>query len=76
MVGDDWGDLPSHWMMYFGTADTDATAARVKELGGVVSVEPFDLSAGRVAVLNDPTGNAFSVIRFAGELDPVPGGIA
>ena len=38
MVGDDWGDLPSHWMIYFAVADTDAAAARVTELGGAVSV--------------------------------------
>lgn len=76
MEGDDWGDMPSHWMTYFGCTDTDATAARVKELGGAVSVEPFDLPVGRVAVCNDPTGNAFSVIAFAGDPDPVQGGIA
>ena len=23
MEGDEWGDLPSHWMIYFAVADTD-----------------------------------------------------
>jgi predicted enzyme related to lactoylglutathione lyase len=32
-------------------------------------VEPFDMPVGRVAVLNDPGGNAFSVIALAGEPD-------
>jgi hypothetical protein len=27
-------------------------------------VEPFDTSVGRIAVLNDPLGAAFSVIRL------------
>jgi predicted enzyme related to lactoylglutathione lyase len=69
MVGEDWGDLGSHWMTYFGCADADALAARAGELGGAVSVEPFDMPVGRVAVLNDPGGNAFSVIALAGEPD-------
>ena len=76
MEGEMWGDMPSHWMVYFGTADTDGTAARAVELGGSVSVAPFDIPVGRIAVLNDPAGKAFSVIQFAGEVDQVPGGIA
>lgn len=76
MEGDDWGDLPSHWMIYFAVADTDATAARVTELGGVVSVPPFDAPVGKMAVVNDPDGNAFSIIAFSGDPDPVDGGVA
>ncbi len=76
MEGDDWGDLPSHWMIYFAVADTDATAAKVAELGGSVSVEPFDMMIGRMAVCNDPEGNAFSVIAFSGEPESPPDGVA
>jgi predicted enzyme related to lactoylglutathione lyase len=76
MVGDDWGDLPSHWMVYFAVADTDAAAAKVAELGGSVSVPPFDMSVGRMSVCNDPDGNAFSVIAFAGPVDEIEGGVA
>ena len=66
MVGDMWpADLPNHWMVYFAVDDTDATAARCAELGGVVSVPPTDIPVGRFAVLNDPQGAAFSVIRLA-----------
>ena len=76
MVGDEWGDTPSHWMTYFGVDDTDATVARVAELGGGVSVEPFDLPVGRVSVVNDPGGNAFSVIAMGGPTDDIAGGVA
>ena len=76
MVGHDWGDLPSHWMIYFAVADTDAAAARVTELGGAVSVPPFDSPVGKMSVVNDPDGNAFSIIAFAGEVDQVDGGVA
>lgn len=76
MVGDDWGDLPSHWMVYFAVADTDATADAVRNGGGSVAVEPFDMPIGRMAVCNDPDGNAFSIMAFAGEPDAVEGGVA
>jgi predicted enzyme related to lactoylglutathione lyase len=58
--------IPTHWMTYFAVEDTDATARRAAELGGTVSVEPFDLPTGRTAVLNDPAGAVFSVITLEG----------
>ncbi|MEM9042284.1 MAG: VOC family protein [Actinomycetota bacterium] len=76
MEGDDWGDLPSHWMVYLAVADTDVTAARVTELGGAVSVPPFDTPIGRTAVVNDPDGNAFSIIQLAAGVDDLSDGIA
>jgi predicted enzyme related to lactoylglutathione lyase len=59
-------EIPSHWMVYFQVDDTDGTAARCTELGGTVSVPPTDIPRGRFAVLNDPEGNAFSVLTPAG----------
>lgn len=64
MQGDMWpADLPPHWMIYFEVEDPDAAAARAAELGGTVSVPPTDTPAGRFAVLSDPQGAFFSVIR-------------
>ena len=55
--------VPAFWMTIFATADTDATAAKAKELGGQVLSEPFDIeNVGRFAVLADPQGVAFGVI--------------
>ena len=51
--------------MYFGTADADATAVKAAELGGSVVVPPFDTPVGRIAVLSDPQGAMFSVIKNA-----------
>ena len=76
MVGEEWGDMSSHWMVYFAVADADAAAAQVIELGGAVSVPPFDTSVGRMSVCNDPDGNAFSIIAFAGPPDAIESGIA
>jgi hypothetical protein len=64
MEGDTWpAELPPHWMVYFAVADTDATAAKAAELGGSVSVPPTDTPAGRLAVLGDPHGAFFSIIK-------------
>lgn len=66
MVGDDWpADLPPHWMVYFAVDDCEAAAERATELGGAVSVPPTDLPMGRFAVLNDPQGAFFSILKPA-----------
>jgi predicted enzyme related to lactoylglutathione lyase len=55
--------LPSHWMTSFAVDDCDAAAARAVELGGEVSVEPYDLpDVGRMAVLGDPHGAVFGIL--------------
>ena len=54
--------VPPHWNSYVSVASADASAAKAKELGGKVMVEPFDvLDAGRMAVISDPTGAALSL---------------
>ena len=53
---------PPAWSTYIKTEDADATARKVREAGGRVLAEPFDvMSAGRMAVFMDPTGAAISV---------------
>jgi predicted enzyme related to lactoylglutathione lyase len=45
------------WLSYVTVDDVDAAARRVGELGGMVHAEPFDvMTAGRMAVVQDPTG--------------------
>lgn len=54
--------VPPHWNMYVTVADADQTARRAAELGGTVIAGPFDaVDAGRMAVLQDPTGAVFLV---------------
>ena len=56
-------EVPAYWMVIFGVADTDATAAKAAEAGGQVAVDPFDIEGvGRFAVLADPQGVYFGVI--------------
>jgi predicted enzyme related to lactoylglutathione lyase len=60
---------PPHWAVYFATADVDATATKVKELGGTVMHGPFDvMEHGRMAVFQDPEGAVFSVWQKKGHI--------
>jgi predicted enzyme related to lactoylglutathione lyase len=50
------------WTTYVAVDSADLAAARAREAGGVVVVEPSDASrSGRMAVLRDPAGAAFGV---------------
>jgi predicted enzyme related to lactoylglutathione lyase len=54
--------MPTAWATYVTVESADATAARARELGATVLAEPFDvLKAGRMAVIQDPTGAIVSV---------------
>jgi predicted enzyme related to lactoylglutathione lyase len=63
-IGEDWGDVPPHWSIYFGVSDVDATVARVQELGGTVIVEPRDIKIARFAVATDAEGAVFSLLQM------------
>lgn len=56
-------DVPAHWMVYFGSVDTDEAVEKVKELGGQVMFGPMDIPAGRFAMVTDPFGAAFAVMQ-------------
>ena len=58
-------EVPAHWLVYFGTENTDATVARATELGAMTLLPPTDIPPGRFAVLMDPDGAAFAVIKMA-----------
>lgn len=54
--------FPPHWNSYVTVASADNAAARAKELGADLIEEPFDvMEAGRMALLQDPTGAALCV---------------
>ncbi|MEE2775493.1 MAG: VOC family protein [Acidobacteriota bacterium] len=53
--------IPPHWNTYITVADVDAVTARVPAAGGQVLAKPFDVTdAGRMAVVQDPTGAVVS----------------
>src|SRR6184192_4095337 len=54
--------IPPHWMSYVAVEDADQTAARARQLGGTIIVQPFDvMELGRMAVIQDPTGAPFAL---------------
>ncbi len=56
--------VPPHWQPYVAVADPDATTAKAKGLGGSVLLEPMDVpKTGRIAVLRDPQGATFGIIK-------------
>lgn len=66
-VADQRGDSPSYWLPYFIVRSCDVSAARVRELGGTVLVEPFEPGEGRISILGDPQGAVFAI--FEGETE-------
>jgi uncharacterized protein len=57
--------MPPHWMVYFAVDDSDRTVEKAKGMGARVMVPPTDIpNIGRFAILNDPQGADFAVIRL------------
>jgi uncharacterized protein len=64
-------DVPPYWLIYFAVDDADKAAAAVKAAGGTVQHEPTDIpGTGRFAVLADPQGAHFGILRP----EPMPDG--
>jgi predicted enzyme related to lactoylglutathione lyase len=59
------GAKPS-WLGYVGVDDVDAAVDRIETTGGKVMVPAFDIEVGRIAMVADPLGNPFYVMK------PVP----
>lgn len=58
-------EVPSHWGVYFACDDVDASCAKVKELGGTIVLEPWDIpKVGRIAVVTDSTGAFFMLFKM------------
>jgi predicted enzyme related to lactoylglutathione lyase len=54
--------VPSHWNSYVTVQNVDETVKKAQALGANVLAPPFDvMDAGRMAVLQDPTGAVFQV---------------
>ena len=58
--------IPPLWGIYFSVDDCDAIVEKVKSLGGAVMNGPMDIQPGRFAVLADPQGAMFNVIKWSG----------
>ncbi|WP_353269193.1 VOC family protein [Gemmatimonas sp.] len=55
-------EMPTVWTVYWGTADADATVARIEANGGRMMVPPMEIpGSGRMAIATDPDGAVFGL---------------
>ncbi len=59
------GDVPAHWLVYFGVEDAYAAAEKAKSLGATATMEPMDVGVTVFDVLADPFGAIFAVMTPA-----------
>jgi uncharacterized protein len=58
--------MPPAWVVYFAVADCDASFSQAQELGAAVMAPPMDIPGiGRFAILADPQGAVFAIIKLA-----------
>jgi predicted enzyme related to lactoylglutathione lyase len=57
-------EVPSHWMVYFAVDDVDQAFAKATAIGGRELLAPQDFPGGRFALLQDPQGAAFGVLKM------------
>lgn len=58
-------EVPSYWMVYFGVDDVDGTFRRALDAGAEEMVEPQDFPGGRFAIVGDPQGAMFGLLRLS-----------
>jgi predicted enzyme related to lactoylglutathione lyase len=59
------GPVPPHWGIYFAVDNCDATFEKATSLGARAFVPPMDIeNVGRFAVMQDPQGAVFSIIKL------------
>ncbi|MGA7293776.1 MAG: VOC family protein [Terriglobales bacterium] len=55
-------NVPPHWAIYVAVDDADTAAAKAAQLRGKVLAPAFDvMDAGRMAIVQDPTGAKFCI---------------
>ena len=70
LSGPDAPGMATGWKFYLGVDDVDATAEAITAAGGTVTMPPWDLEGvGRMALVADPQGNPFYIMRGASPED-------
>jgi predicted enzyme related to lactoylglutathione lyase len=57
-------NIPSYWMPYFAASDVDAAFDKATSLGAHEMVAPTDFPQGRFAIVSDPEGAMFGLLRL------------
>lgn len=57
-------EVPSYWMVYFAVADVDKAFEKALSSGGHEMLSPQDFPGGRFAIVSDPQGAAFGLMKM------------
>ena len=57
-------EVPSYWMVYFNVDDVDKAFKKATEAGGQEMLAPQDMPGGRFAILSDPQGATFGLLKM------------
>ena len=61
--------IPPHWLAYVNVDDVDASANKVRSLGGNVMHGPEDIpNVGRYAIIQDPQGAVLAIFRSSNQM--------
>lgn len=58
-------EVPSYWMVYFAVEDVDRSFATALDAGAREMLGPTDFPGGRFAIVSDPQGAFFGLLRMA-----------
>lgn len=58
-------EMPSYWLVYFGVQDVDGSYRKALDLGAREMLPPMDYPGGRFAIVMDPQGAPFGLLRVA-----------
>jgi predicted enzyme related to lactoylglutathione lyase len=56
-------EVPSYWQIYFIAEDVDAAFRKALDLGATEMIGPQDFPGGRFAILADPQGASFGLLK-------------
>ena len=57
-------EVPSYWMPYFNVGDVDAAFQKALGLGATEVVSPMPMPGGRFAIISDPQGATFGLLKI------------
>jgi len=57
-------EVPSYWQVYFSVDDVDAAYRRALDLGAKDVIAPRSMPGGRFAIVTDPEGATFGLLRM------------
>jgi len=57
--------VPSYWLVYFAVDDVDKSFKTATQAGAKEMVAPMDFPGGRFAIVSDPQGAAFGLLKMA-----------